>query len=374
MKFSSVCLLAVLASPVCAFAPVSSKPSQLSSSSSSTLFISSWGKGSGASEFNANDVPQSPEENIQAYLAKPEPVEARANLSGNVLVSGWKDATLFNFLNSEDSAFEFDKIVAFSQDIVKAKKSLLSREARYTGLLDKLDYLEDEGASALPTVEQLEGMTSWVAVVEEASKIEEIAALCKAADSVKNLSILLIDAIDLSSDTSEAVLEGLGACDTDYSLVSVGTLHEDHEEGKVPCKYEEFGGSLAAGSVFSTNEAMRMVTECLQLESAVGKAYTLSEIEDSDSLDFKLVKGLREAGYARPQEVDHMIRFGTSAYQEAIEAYKEKNPGDGVTTTHAWWEDENFQKSVKESSLRKEELLAANREREERLANEQQEA
>ena len=43
-------------------------------------------------------------------------------------------------------------------------------------------------------------------------------------------------------------------------------------------------------------------------------------------------------------------------YQKAIDEFKEKNPdhAKGYYTTDAWWEDEQFQKSVRKSSLRQE--------------------
>jgi len=379
MKFSALCLALVVTSAA-AFspAPVRSKTSlttnaksSSSSSSSTRLFISSWGK-SGPTELNSSQAPQSPVENIQAYIPSPTSVEARKNLGGSVLVSGWTDSTLFDMLNNEDSAFEFDKIVAFSADSAKAKKQLLSRSARYTGLLNKLDYTQAATeTSAFPTVEQLQGVSSWVAVVDDMAQVQEIASLCQAAESVENVSILVVNAAEAPSSAYDAALEQLKVSNTQYSIIAVGALHEDHEEGKIPCKYSDFDAeALPSKSIFSTHEALRMVTECLQLEAAVDKAYAMTELTDEDATstpDYKLIKGLREAGYNRPQEIDHMVRLGTAEYEKALENFKELNPGDGVTTTQAWWEDENFQKSVKESSLRKEELMDSNKEREERL-------
>merc|ERR1712127_985297 len=47
---------------------------------------------------------------------------------------------------------------------------------------------------------------------------------------------------------------------------------------------------------------------------------------DVNATETKLVKGLREAGYTRPQEIDHMISKGVEAYQKAIDDYKTKVP------------------------------------------------
>merc|ERR1719464_2147221 len=57
---------------------------------------------------------ENPEENIQSYISEPEPVSARPSLDGTVLVSGYvqtkerTDQLVFDFLNSEESAFAFD--------------------------------------------------------------------------------------------------------------------------------------------------------------------------------------------------------------------------------------------------------------------------
>lgn len=67
---------------------------------------------------------------------------------------------------------------------------------------------------------------------------------------------------------------------------------------------------MPAKSVFSREEAYRMVTELLQLEAGVNKALAFAEVYNVNATEAKLVKGLREAGYARPQEIDHMIREG----------------------------------------------------------------
>jgi hypothetical protein len=69
-------------------------------------------------------------------------------------------------------------------------------------------------------------------------------------------------------------------------------------------------GTIAEGDTFSRDESIRLVTECLGLESGRDKALTFKECSDVNATEFKLVKGLREGGYSRPQEIDHMISKG----------------------------------------------------------------
>ena len=53
------------------------------------------------------------------------------------------------------------------------------------------------------------------------------------------------------------------------------------------------------------------------------------------------------------------VMSSSQNYQEAIDTFREKNPdyAKGYYTTDAWWEDEQFQKSVRKSSLRKEQEI-----------------
>lgn len=336
---------------------------KIAASTSTSLYISSWGtKGS---PYGAAVAPENVniEENLQGYLKEPEAVEARVSVDGTCMVSGMvrnkerTDQTIFDLLNHEDSAFEFDKIVAFVDDLKFAKKRLLSRSARYTGLLDKLDFVQAASPGALPAAGDLEGVKSWVACLEVTegsdifADIEAIAGLAKAASSVENVAILVTGATELDQAASKKAVEALEGDDSlSYTLVAVGTLQET-QEGATAYRYMDFGteeGVLPDTAVFSRDESLRMVTELLQLECGVNKALAFREVYNQNITEARLIKGLREAGYARPQEIDHMIRDGPSAYKEAVKEWKTKNPDAAKGyTTDAWWESEQFQKSVK---------------------------
>jgi len=340
--------------------------------SDSALSISSWGAG-GPPRYGGDTLErENPEEKVQAYLKEPEAVEARNTIDGTCLVSGLvnnkerTDQFIFDLLNHEESAFEFTKLVAFCDDIKFAKKRLLSRSARYTGLLDKLDFIEAESSGAIPTVAQLDGVKSWVAVLEATddsdvlSTCEEIARIAKEAPTVENIAILIGNAIGLDVTRCKSVIDSLKSDDITYTLVAVGAL-EEYEEGKIMYKYDEFGtedGVLKDTATFSREESLRMVTELLQLESGANRAITFSEVYNVNRTEAKLVKGLREAGYVRMQEIDHMIRDGPKAYQKYIDEWKEKNPDAAKGyTTDAWWESEAFQKSIRRRKVKEEEEI-----------------
>jgi hypothetical protein len=391
MKISCHLTTLLLAAGVSSFvpSPVFRSSRSVASPGESVLYISSWGtKGRLADETDNKN----PEQSIQSYIKAPDSVEARSNIDDTVLVSGFvrskerTDQFIFDLLNHQESAFEFEKIVAFVDDVAFARKRLLSRSARYTGLLDKLDFVQASAPGELPTVAQLQGVKSWVAYFDGGdiiASIKEAASIAQQASTVENLAILAANAVNLDAAACEGAVDSLKSSGCKYTLVKVGKL-EDHAEGKVPYQFKEFGTAeacLPEDAIFSRDEAMRMITECLQLEVGVDKAFSISEVYDANATEAKLIKGLREAGYARPQEIDHMLRDGPKVslvsiewsvqssvlpnfyshfplprqnYKEAVDTFREKNPdyAKGYYTTDAWWEDEKFQKSVKKSSLR----------------------
>ena len=191
---------------------------------------------------------------------------------------------------------------------------MISRSARYTGLLDKLDFVQAESEGALPTLEQLEGVKSWVVNVEsDLSKLAQVASLVKLS-SVENVAILMTDAQTLDTSASaEAIkaFDDLGEGKA-YTIVAVGAITET-PEGAYPYGIAELGtemGALPANATYSRDESLRAVTECLGLQSACNKALVFSEVTNVNQTEFKLVKGLREGGYTRPQEMDHMLNDG----------------------------------------------------------------
>lgn len=311
-------------------------PSSTFAMPSTALYISSWGT-KGPPRDNVLEF-ENPEEKVQAYLKEPQAVEARSTIDGTCLVSGLfqqqqqggssgtgEDQFLFDLLNHEDSAFEFDTIVAYVDDAKLAKKRLISRSARYTGLLDKLEVIQSAEVGALPSAADLVGVKSWIAYLQGADllgQMKEIATTLREATTVENVAILLTGANELPPADCQAALdmikatqaarETAGQSKLSYTVVAVGKL-EDHPEGKAAYMYETFGseeGFLPAKAIFSRQESYRMITELLQLECGVDKALCFAEVYNVNATSYKLVKGLREAGYARPQEVDHMIREG----------------------------------------------------------------
>jgi len=380
MKLSSLSLTvfaATAASVAYSFAPSRAfvRQAQQNQNSNSVLYISSWGK----TEPEEKTFLQSnnPETNIQSYLTEPDLITEREHLDGVCLVSGFVNAKertdqfVFDLLNYEENAFDFSQIVAFVDDEKFAKKRLLSRSARYTGLLNKLAFKEAAAAGALPVPSQLEGVKSWLASFESnndlVAQVKAIAALAKDAPDLKNISVMVSNANGdvIPAADRTAAIEALKDTGKEYTLLVVGKL-EDRDEGKRYYTLKDFGSDndeealLPEKSVFSREEAMRMATETLQLEAGVNKALVFSEVKDTNSTEAKLIKGLREAGYVRPQEIDHMLRDGVANYQKELDEFDEKNPNwrEGLKTTEAWWEDPKFLDQLREAEQRERGVFA----------------
>jgi hypothetical protein len=327
--------------------------------------ISSWGVKGNPALRPATKL--DPEKHIQDYLPEPGPVEARAGgLDGTILVSGLvnrkdrSDQFLFDLLNHQDSAFEFRNITAVCDDAAGAKKRLLSRSARYTGLLDKLHVTAATAVGALPTTEQLQGVAAWLAVLEGSNLLEqcrEVARIAATADSLQHVAILLAGVNELPPAACHEAVQALQKNDQiQYTIVAVGHLDDTRVEGSAAYQYDTFGATetaLPAKATFSREEAYRLITELLQLECGTNQALVFAEVYNPNVTESKLIKGLREAGYARPQEIDHMIRVGPAAYQEAISKFRTEHPDAALGyTTDAWWEAEEYQLSRQRSDAR----------------------
>lgn len=340
MKLTSILYSATLLQNVLSFVP-SAQPSF--GKLSTKLYISSWGSRGPPSRYKEEDP--DPERKIQSYLKEPQPVAAKPNLDGTVLVSGWvntkerTDQTVFDFLNHEESAFRFEKIVAFVDDSKFAKKRLISRSARYTGLLDKLDFEEAEAPGALPTLDQLQGVKSWVVNAGSEIQVLKMVAELVRASPVENVAVLVTDAQSIPAADQKVALEcfqGLEELGKTFSIVAVGSITES-PEGSLPYALSEFGaeeGALPMDAVYGRDESLRVLTECLGLSCASNKGIIFSEVDNVNATEAKLVKGLREGGYTRPQEVDHMITKGAAAYQKAIDEFKIRSPA--VTKEDEW--------------------------------------
>ena len=143
-------------------------------------------------------------------------------------------------------------------------------------------------------------------------QVQTIVATLQKAPSVENIAILLVGANELDDTASSAALQALKDTGKTYSLAAVGQL-TDEPEGKHAYHFDQFGtvnGTLPAKAIFSRQESFRMVTEMFKLEPGANQALSFAEIYNVNATEELLIWVLREAGYARLQEIDHMLLDG----------------------------------------------------------------
>jgi hypothetical protein len=87
--------------------------------------------------------------------------------------------------------------VAISSDVAATKKQLLTRQARYTGLLSKLDY---ESSSLLPTSTLLQEASSWVAVIDN---LNDLKMMTQYVGQVQNVAILYMASKSTGTTTTQ---------------------------------------------------------------------------------------------------------------------------------------------------------------------------
>lgn len=143
-----------------------------------------------------------------------------AAVGGVVITDGsgsfYGSRTLFQALH--DHGEDVGKIVAFSSSTSDAKKMLLSRNARYSGLIEKLEFAEG-GDGEMATA--LGEATTWVAMnADGASLASQLSAA--AAGGVKRVFIHLSAA---SADDAPDVGAITAACGSmEYTVMRTGAL------------------------------------------------------------------------------------------------------------------------------------------------------
>lgn len=341
------------------------------------------GRSAGGEGGGGDVVPRvNPLLDIQSYVPVAESVAIRNDLKGKTCIVSGARATpeLFYLLNSEDSAFEFGKIVSVSEDVPKMKKRLLTRTARYTGLLSKLAH---EEGSVVPPSSALEEASSWIALVDS---VQDLQTLIPSSSQVENLSVLFFYAADAELQL-EQLSNDLMAVNPNASLVLVpqadveadpnedpleaearpATIMYYYEQGKgeplLATAQEQGTSADLAGAegeeeaetslksleptlihhpTFLEGEANRLATECLQLQAGQGKTLRVQCMEKKSVFDLmqlvkqeeptaqniftKLSLGLREAGYERSQEIAYMMTKGVDHLRSSIAAFNEANP------------------------------------------------
>lgn len=190
-------------------------------------------------------------------------------------------------------AGDFSSLTAFSSSIVDAKKMCISRQARYSGLIDVLKFAEGGDAELAAT---LSGVSTWVAINGDAAKLP--AQISAAAGAGVKRIFVHLSAADAAPDEGalKAALEASGAA---YTVMRTGTLAKAGA-----------GGGLVVGDFelptcedVPIDDAFRLLVESLTIPEAEGRFFSLCP-----SVDDSQLKEMRRAGCSRKEEAVALLK------------------------------------------------------------------
>lgn len=233
-----------------------------------------------------------------------------ALISGLVQSSDRTDQLAFDVIHKHDC---FDKIIAYSPSNSFAKKRLIGRSSRYTGLLDVLDFSEGTEEHLISKDGPLTGVDSWLAFESDASSVLAKAQAAKDA-GVKHLVIMVEGNADFGP--VEALLKDT---DVTYSLITLGGI-EEGKESMVMCSYN-FTDSSQLGTV-NRDDAVRVAAESIVIPNASNVAFGIKKA-DGPGVDF-IKTVIREKGRSRQQEIAQLIIGGDETIQKHEDAKAER--------------------------------------------------
>jgi len=185
---------------------------------------------------------------------------------------------------------DFAAITAFSTSTADAKKMLLSRQARYSGLVDVLKFAEGDLASAMNDA------TAWVAINADQSTLSQLLSAAQAA-GIKRAFIHL--STESCPDDTASLEATLSASSVACTLMRTGTLSKDGSGGGllVTPLDEPTCDEVPIEDVF------RFIAEAMTIPEADGRLFSLCPSTDATQL-----KQMRMAGCSRREEVEALLK------------------------------------------------------------------
>jgi len=232
--------------------------------------------------------------------------------TGNVLVLDSAD----DYLSGRDifqqlySYGNWAKLACVTASERQAKKLLLSREARYSGLIDALQFIEaaDVGSAG----DALQGYDTWMVLNADESKLPAQIEAAKAAGVRRMLICVSVGSGSSSLADVAALEERLRAAGIVYTIIRTGELSND-VVGQ-PMRIDTIDTPSCAE--LSRSDAFRVCMEALTIEAAENKAFALCP-GDSDETK-SVFKEMRFAGANRRQEVVALIKGAVGMRQEEL--------------------------------------------------------
>ena len=188
---------------------------------------------------------------------------------------------------------DFDKITAFSTSIKEAKKMCISRQARYSGLIDVLEFSEG-GLTELQAT--LSGAAAWVVVNGDAAALP---AQLEAAKTAGVSRVFVHFCAESPSAVPDTAALASHAGHLDYTMLVTGKLGKGGAGGGLLVTE----ASEATCEEVSLDDTFRMLVEGLTISEASKRQISLRPTSDDAQL-----KSMRMAGCSRREECEALYK------------------------------------------------------------------
>ena len=204
---------------------------------------------------------------------------------------------------------------------------LLSRQARYTGLIDGLEFAEGELADAMA------GATTWVAVNADESKLASQLETAKGAGVTRVFVLLTADGPTEALSDADALKATLEASGMTWTVMRTGSMSAAGGGGGL--KLDEV--DMATCAEVPKEDIFRFVTEALTIEESYSRMFSLCP-----SADVSQLKEMRMAGCDRREEAEALLRgqIQEGALEEQAKAAEEKAAAEGAASATSAEEEE----------------------------------
>jgi len=232
---------------------------------------------------------------------------------GTALVSGMletmerTDQFAFDTLHNFDC---FEKIIAYSPSSSFAKKRLLGRSARYSGLLDVLDFAEGSPEDLISADGPLKDVNSWLAF--ETNPLSVVANAKAAKDAgVKHFAMVVVGSADYSA--AEEILKD---SEVIYTFITLGEIDDQGKEGTPFLINYNFTDASELGKV-TRDDAVRVAVESFVIPGASNVNFGIMPAGNSGKVYIKEI--IREKGGSRRDEIAHLIDGGEDVMSKYLE-------------------------------------------------------
>lgn len=328
MKVACVSLAALTS--VHAFTPLATTPARQLAGTRNVRLASTVIEGIQTDTARERKLEEAAEKQAEEDDKRMSPVEEEATMmseiSGNpkVGVSGLfgdakrTDQAVLDTLHAQNV---WGSIVALAPDVAAAKKRLTSRSARYSGLLNKLEFSEWAASptdpAAIAAALEADGIEAWVAFGVAPA---EVGACLEAAKRASTVSRVVV-AVDGTVDAVMAAQYEAASSELTWSLVSIpGGVTDDVVAADATLSID-FVDEAEAQPV-ARDDACRILAESLAITAGQNRAFSVAY---GGANATAYMKSLREAGYTRRGELGKLLAGGLPQWIEE-EAKKAAEP------------------------------------------------